>query len=84
MVKHIFSQLSIFPTRSFNKRGTDIDRVVPSFFYSFEKTLSEIGHEKENNCSGIYVRDNCSLKKLELAICTVPALSFQMPFLLFR
>ena len=51
MVKHIFSQLSIFPTRSFNKRGTDIDRVVPSFFYSFEKTLSEIGksHEKENN-----------------------------------
>ena len=51
MVKHIFSQLSIFPTRSFNKRGTDIDRVVPSFFYSFEKPLSEIGksHEKENN-----------------------------------
>ena len=24
--------------RSFNKRGTYIDRVVPSFFYSFEKS----------------------------------------------
>lgn len=79
MVKHIFSQLSIFPTRSFNKRGTDIDRVLPSFFYSFEKSPNLSFRDISE-----YMFETMVRTKLELAICSVPALSFQMPFLLFR